>query len=85
MSNGIPSPEEYAKRHQKAFRAAFDFLNKHFPPGDGEEWWLGVAKDADIASIENGENKLVNGLIAGVMDYIEDEWKRRKCNGKTED
>ena len=79
------TPEEYAKMHQKAFRAAFDYLNAHFPPGDGEEWWLKLANDASEASILNGENRLVNGLIAGVMDYIEDEWKkRRNANGETD-
>lgn len=72
------SPQEYAKEHQKAFRTAFDFLTSHFPPGMDLSWWEQAAKDASAASIEAGENKLVNGLLAGVMDYLESEWRKRK-------
>lgn len=72
------SPEEYLKQHQKAFRTAFDFLTSHFPPGMDPEWWEQAARDVSAASIEAGENKLVIGLLIGVYDYLEDEYKRRR-------
>ena len=72
------SPEEYAKRHQKAFRAAFDFLNAHFPPGDNLGWWDQVAKDcADVCDSMPG-NTLIIGLLTGIMHYLEDEYKLRR-------
>ena len=69
--------EERFAMHQKSFRTAFDFLNKHFPPGKDPEWWIQTVKDCDDASILAGENKLVIGLLGGVIDYLEDEYKRR--------
>lgn len=79
------SPEEYLKEHQKAFRTAFDFLTSHFPPGMEPEWWEQAARELSAASIEAGENKLVIGLLVGVYDYLEDEYKlRRKQSGKAD-
>ena len=80
------SPEEYLKQHQKAFRTAFDFLTSHFPPEIDPDWWLKTAQDVSAASIEAGENKLVIGLLIGVYDYLDDEYKlRRDQNGKADD
>ena len=78
-TNQILKPEEYAAMHKAAFRVAFDFLNAHFPPGEGYDWWIQVAKDADTASMQQGENKLVIGMLAGIMDYLQDEWKKRRA------
>lgn len=81
----VLTPEGYVDRHKKAFRCAFDYLNAHFPPESEPEWWERAAKDVSEASISNGENKLVTGLLLGVYDYLEDEWKlRRKENGEAE-
>ena len=80
------SPQEYAKQHQKAFRTAFDFLTQHFPPGMDPEWWDQAAKDLSVASVRAGEDKLVIGLLIGVYEYLDDEYKKRNDqNGKTED
>jgi len=83
MDEGILTTEEYAQRHQKAFRTAFNFLNSHFPPGDGDEWWLQITKDASDESVLHGENKLIIGLLVAVVDYIEDEWKKRRAENGT--
>ena len=80
----MPGTEEYANRHAKSFRTAFDFLTAHFPPADDPEWWKAVSLDASMASAKQGENKLVIGLLIGVMDYLEDEWKKRRQNSETE-
>lgn len=79
------TPEEYYAMHQKAFRCAFDYLNAHFPPGEDMEWWKIAAVDASKASAGQGENRLVIGLLAGVYDYLADEWKKRRdSRGETE-
>lgn len=79
------SPEEYAKLHQRSFRVAFDFLTSHFPPGQDPDWWLQAAKDVSAASILSGENKLVVELLAGVYEYLDYEYKRRRDqNGQAE-
>lgn len=71
-------PEEYYAMHQKAFRCAFDFLNQHFPPGDTPEWWLQTTQEITDASVKQGENELVVGLLRGVFDYLDTEYKRRR-------
>lgn len=76
--------EAYYSMHQKAFRAAFDFLNRNFPPGDNPEWWLTVTSDAANASLSQGENKLANCLIVGILEYLEYEYKRRQADGSTD-
>ena len=79
------SPEEYVKLHQKAFRTAFDFLTSHFPPGTDLDWWNAKVSDLSAAGISGGDNKLVNGLLMAVYEYLEDEYKkRRNCDGKAD-
>lgn len=71
------TPEQYAQRHQKAFRTAFNFLNEHFPPENEPEWWDQTAKDCSAASITQGENTLVMELLIAVLSYLEEERKLR--------
>jgi len=77
------TPEEYYATHQKAFRTAFDFLTSHFPPGTDSEWWEGTAKDAQIVA-NNQKETLTWGLLAGVLNYLEYESKRRMEQGETD-
>lgn len=80
------SPEQYAKMHKDAFRCAFDYLNKHFPPGDTPEWWDQMARDAASASVSQGDNLLAMELLIGVCNYLDKECiKRRDNNGETDD
>ena len=79
------TPEQYAKMHKEAFRSAFNFLNMHFPPGQDDAWWDRTAKDCSATSIEAGENILVMELLIAVMNYLEDERKKRGENdGETD-
>lgn len=73
----ILTPEEYVQKHQKAFRCAFDFLNKHFPPEDTPEWWEQACKDVVDASVSQGENNLVVRMLGAVYDYLDDERRIR--------
>ena len=72
------TPEEYYARHQQAFRCAFDFLNKHFPPGDDPEWWVQFSEDIKNADDAQHGNQLATFLLIGVLDYLNEEYKRRK-------
>ena len=79
------SPEQYAALHPRMFRVAFDFLNAHFPPVDTDEWWEQTAKDCGDASILAENYPLGIYLLAGVMDYLNDEnMKRRNGNERTD-
>lgn len=71
------TPEEYARTHQKAFRCAFDFLNEHFPPEKDPDWWINTAKDCSAASVAFGETPIVIALLNAIMDYLNEEYKRR--------
>ena len=79
------TPEEYVTMHKEAFRCAFNFLNDHFPFGDTPEWWLRTAEECSAASVAAGENVLVIELLAGVMNYLGTEYKRRSGYGKVND
>ena len=76
-TTGLPTPQEYAERHKKAFRAAFDFLNGHFPPTEEADWWDNAV--ADAVKVINGEDasSLTSDLVLSVFDYINRECKLR--------
>lgn len=74
----LPSPQDYADRHKRAFREAFDFLNAHFPPLFSAEWWEETIKDIEIAYESNTDNRLQKELLVAVFNYLEHESKLRK-------
>ena len=76
------TPEEYYASHQRAFRIAFDFLNAHFPPGTEPGWWEQASDDVLKAS--EGQGQLAAGLLLGVYEYLNGEYKRRMGYGGTE-
>ena len=78
------TPEEYADRHKKAFRCAFDYLNTHFPPENTDVWWDQAARDLSDYGIAAGENDLVLQLLPAVFLYLADERKRRYEHGKAD-
>jgi len=76
--------EEYYAKHQQAFRCAFDFLNAHFPPGTESEWWKKTSDDIRDAADKHEKNQLAIYLLIGVLDYLNEEYKRRTKNGGAE-
>lgn len=72
------TPEEYAALHPRMFRIAFDFLNNHFPPEDTDEWWKQTAQDCGDASVNAGNNPLAIYLLAGVIEYLNEETMKRR-------
>jgi hypothetical protein len=81
VDSGPLSPEDYAKRHQKAFRVAFDFLNAHFPPEDDKDWWEKTAMEASEVYALGGYDFLQMELLVGVCNYLEYEDEKRKLGG----
>lgn len=81
---GILTPEQYVERHKRAFRAAFDYLNAHFPPNpDDSGYWERAARDVSAAA--SVHNPLGEKLLLSVYEYLEDEFmKRRNGHGRTE-
>lgn len=77
-NNEIWKPEEYATYHKMVFRVIFNFLNAHFPPQPEEEWWLKLSEDIGKASDEAKGGPFVDGMLAAVADYLEEEWRKRK-------
>lgn len=78
------TPEEYYTKHQQAFRCAFDFLNKHFPPGKDQTWWEQATNDIKATDDAQHGNQLATLLLIGVLDYLNEEYKRRYQNVSTE-
>lgn len=78
------TPEEYAARHREAFRAAFDYLNNHFPPGTDDVYWKATDLDGSLICAKGKDNPLLPLLMTAVVDYLEKESKlRRKEYGDT--
>ena len=75
------APEEYYAKHQQAFRCAFDFLNRHFPPGEDSAWWEKTAEEIKAADDAQHGNQLATLLLIGVLDYLNEEYKRRYKHG----
>lgn len=77
----ILTPKEYADRHKKAFRVAYDFLNAHFPPEFNSTWWSKAA--ADIGEVAHDVDELTMQLLLGVWAYLEAESKLRSEEAAT--
>ena len=85
LQDGVLTPEQYVERHKRAFRAAFDYLNAHFPPVVNDEYWQKAAKDIGEVS-SAARDPLAWELLLGVYKYLEQEYKlRRDLNEKTGD
>lgn len=74
----IWEPEQYHAYHKLVFRVVFDFLNTHFPPGNGPDYWEKFAEDIGKASDQFKGGKLGNGMLVAVSDYLEEEYKKRR-------
>ena len=81
----LPTAQEYAENHKKAFRIAFNFLNLHFPPEHSEAWWNGVCRDVSDAARANNNDYLTMELLAGVLDYLNEETGKRRPKEEEKD
>lgn len=88
--NNIPTPRQYAERHAKAFRTAFDFLNRHFPPEMSDEYWQAALKDMKSVWERADGDPLATSLLVDIWEYLDEEARIRngvdeheyQCAGK---
>ena len=74
--------QAYIDKHKKAFRVAFDFLNKFFPPRRDPDWfreqvnpvWDGLLAEAD----EEGNN-LTHRPLMEVYAYLDASAGKMEC------
>lgn len=70
---------DFKALHRKAFRAAFDYLEKKWPPVWDDQWWKDRAKElgpmAHAAENERG-NPLEGELYLAVFCYMEKALKK---------
>lgn len=81
MTSKIVTPQEYADRHKKAFREAFDFLNAHFPPVFSDDYFAKVVEDVTVVEAKDPNNPLLVHLLSGIFCYLDDESKLRREDG----
>ena len=74
-SNRMEEQERLNRIHKTAFRVAFDFLEKHDPPENTEEYWLQTCKDLNYASGDNITNELCQELLSAVLVYLSNKVK----------
>ena len=72
LSESDRMEEEQRQTHfrQRAFRVAFDFLEKHLPVQNTDEYWLKVCQDVSYASADNINNELCQELLSAVLEYM---------------
>lgn len=61
---------EFQQLHKTAFRIAFDFLSKSFPPVREEAYWKSTMELIGKTVNEHRENLLVGPLLMGVYNYL---------------
>lgn len=76
--------EEKKAQHKKAFRLAFDFLEKMWPPENTLDYWTMVCAQTALLYSESSENKLCKLFLLAIMDYLEKVGKERedRTNGQ---
>lgn len=74
----FPTPEQYVANHKLAFRIAFNFLSKHFPPENTEEWGEKVCRNVADAALANPGDELTAQLLVAVLNYLDLENEKRR-------
>lgn len=69
---------QYKTLHKKAFRVAYDMLEKNWPPENTVEYWKEVTDRMALDYHENKDNLLCELLMLAVMEYLEEIGKERE-------
>ena len=64
--------------HKKAFRIAFDELNKLWPPENTLDYWTMVTSRMALISNDNKDNGLCKVLLLMLAEYLEQVGKDRE-------
>ena len=75
MAEGLDRTVADHNRHKKAFRIAFDYLNKHWPPENSESWWVSAASDLADANFAADGDALCRELLIGIYSYLDETVK----------
>ena len=70
--------ERLTKAHQAAFRAVFNFVEAHDPPGSDAEFWLKTCRDMEKVSGEHMNNDLCQKLLSAALEYLSDKVKKHE-------
>lgn len=62
---------EIQRLHKRAFRVAYDLLEKLWPPENTPEYWKEVTDRMALDYHDNRENKLCGILMLAVEEYLE--------------
>ena len=63
--------------YKKAFRIAFDFLERWKPCPNTLEEWEAAARELGAIGAKHGSDPLLCGLIIAVYDEFDRQWKER--------
>ena len=65
--------QAYIDKHKKAFRVAFDLLNRLWPPKNDAEWFKNTAiPDMTLTYNDCVDNRLAKELVMAVSGYVVD-------------
>lgn len=62
---------EIQRLHKRAFRVAYDMLEKNWPPENTVEYWKKVTDRMALDYHDNRENALCGMLMLAVTEYLE--------------
>ena len=68
---------EIQRLHKRAFRVAYDMLEKNWPPENTVEYWTKVTDQTALDYHDNRDNVLCGILMLAVTEYLE-----KTCKGK---
>lgn len=70
--------DEIQRMHKKAFRVAFDMLDRNYPPENTVEYWTKVTNQTALDYHDNRDNMLCGLLMMAVTEYLEKTVQRER-------
>lgn len=78
VERAMAKAEQFETLHKNAFRKAFEFLKRQFPPRADGEYWLKAARDLGDTSGTEPENVLLGNLLLCVWEYLDKTQKEQE-------
>ena len=63
---------------KRAFRVAYELLERYYPPKQDEEYWKELAKDLALLGNQHRDDYLARILLITVYEYLEEELRRER-------
>ena len=76
--------DDIQRDHKRAFRVAFDLLNRNWPPENTVEYWVKAGGDFNAEYMKVEDSRLAAKLIDAVYAYLEDVSKDASKHGQAE-